>query len=72
MLIACEFLFEELAKHLETHLIEKEAHWFRLNFIRIHQKSFRNNKLQGLQTWCNDILVKYPSKVFDTKDFISL
>ncbi|RIB18187.1 hypothetical protein C2G38_2142247 [Gigaspora rosea] len=72
MLIAYEFLFEELAKHLETHLIEKEAHWLRLNFTRIYQKSFQNNKFQELQRWCNDFLVKYPSKIFDSEEFISL
>ncbi|RIB28891.1 hypothetical protein C2G38_2058267, partial [Gigaspora rosea] len=41
MLIACEFLFDELAKYLETHLIETKAHWLRLNFTRIYQKFFR-------------------------------
>ncbi|RIB29206.1 hypothetical protein C2G38_2155880 [Gigaspora rosea] len=49
MLIAYEFLFDELAKYLEIHLIEKEAHWLRLNFTRTYQKSFENNKLQELQ-----------------------
>ncbi|RIB14153.1 hypothetical protein C2G38_1677360 [Gigaspora rosea] len=49
MLIAYEFLFEELVKHLETHLIEKEAHWLRLNFTRSYQRasriiSFKNYK----------------------------
>ncbi|RIB28884.1 hypothetical protein C2G38_1336271 [Gigaspora rosea] len=29
MLIACEFLFDELAKYLETHLIETKARWLR-------------------------------------------
>ena len=28
--------------------------------------------LQELQNWCNDILVKYPNKVFDSEDFTSL
>ncbi|RIB29211.1 hypothetical protein C2G38_2155886 [Gigaspora rosea] len=72
MLIACEFFFDELAKYLETHLIEKEAHWLRLNFTRIYQKSFENNKLQGLQKWCNDIMVKYPEKIFDSEDLITI
>ncbi|CAG8738588.1 13178_t:CDS:2, partial [Ambispora leptoticha] len=29
MLVACEFHLEELVKHLETHLINAEAHWLR-------------------------------------------
>ncbi|RIB18186.1 hypothetical protein C2G38_2185339 [Gigaspora rosea] len=35
MLIAFELLFEELAKHLETHLIEKEAHWLQNALISL-------------------------------------
>ncbi|RIB29217.1 hypothetical protein C2G38_2027897 [Gigaspora rosea] len=74
MLIAYEFLFDELAKYLETHLIENEshAHWLRLNFTRIYQKIFQNNKLQELQKWCNDIVVKYPEKIFDSEEFITI
>ncbi|RIB24646.1 hypothetical protein C2G38_638654 [Gigaspora rosea] len=74
MLVAYEFSCDGLAKHLETHLIETEAHshWFRLNFIRIYQKIFQNNKPQELQKWCNDIAVKYPDKIFDSEDFFSL
>ncbi|RIB06237.1 hypothetical protein C2G38_2217641 [Gigaspora rosea] len=51
MLIAYEFLFEELAKYLETHL---------------------NKKLQELQKWCNDIVVKSPNKIIDSENFTSL
>ncbi|RIB20995.1 hypothetical protein C2G38_2140889 [Gigaspora rosea] len=71
MLIAYEFLFDELAKYLETQLIENEAHahWLRLNFTRIYQKIFQNNKLQELQKWSNDIVVKYPEKFFDSEEF---
>ncbi|RIB28888.1 hypothetical protein C2G38_2137134 [Gigaspora rosea] len=72
MLIACEFLFDELAKYLETHLIETKAHWLRLNFTRIYQKIFQNNELQKLQKWCNDIVAKYPDKIFETENFSSL
>ncbi|RIB07741.1 hypothetical protein C2G38_2213532 [Gigaspora rosea] len=61
MLIAYEFLFDELAKHLETHLIEAEAHWLYLNFTHIYKKIFKNNKPQE---WCNNIIVKYPDKIF--------
>ncbi|RIB12030.1 hypothetical protein C2G38_2201794 [Gigaspora rosea] len=72
MFIAYELLFDELAKHLETHLIETEAHWLRLNFTRIYQKIFQNDKLQELQKWCNDVVVKHPNKVFESQDFSSL
>ncbi|RIB24653.1 hypothetical protein C2G38_639059 [Gigaspora rosea] len=74
MLVAYEFFFDELAKNLETHLIETEthSHWIRLNFTRIYQKNFQNNKPQELQKWCNDIVVKSPDKIFDSEDFFSL
>ncbi|RIB28830.1 hypothetical protein C2G38_2028228 [Gigaspora rosea] len=72
MLIAYEFLFEELAKYLETHLVESKAHWLRLNFTTVYQKSFQNEKLQELQKWSNDIMVKYPNKIFDSENFTSL
>ncbi|RIB26207.1 hypothetical protein C2G38_2163846 [Gigaspora rosea] len=72
MLISYEFLLDELAKQLQTHLIEKEAHWLLLHFNRIYKKSFQNNKFQDLQNWCNGILVKYPSKIFDSEEFFTL
>ncbi|RIB17215.1 hypothetical protein C2G38_1450578 [Gigaspora rosea] len=72
MLVAYELILEELAKHLETLLIESNAHWLRLHFARIYRESFKNNKLLKLQEWCNDIVVRYPIKVFESEDFISL
>ncbi|KAF0549490.1 BTB-domain-containing protein [Gigaspora margarita] len=32
MLIASEFVLDELAENLQSHLIEKEAHWLHLHF----------------------------------------
>ncbi|RIB01847.1 hypothetical protein C2G38_2229482 [Gigaspora rosea] len=40
MIIADEFLFDELAKYLETHLIKTEDHWLRLKCSKI--VSFKN------------------------------
>ncbi|RIB28434.1 hypothetical protein C2G38_2028551 [Gigaspora rosea] len=72
MITTCEFLFEELAKHLETYLIETKASWLRLHFSKVFQKSFQNNKFQELQNWCNDIIVKIPEKFFESEDFTSI
>ncbi|RIB09216.1 hypothetical protein C2G38_2146673 [Gigaspora rosea] len=72
MVITCELFFEELAKRLETYLIETKASWLRLHFSEVFQKSFQNNKLQVLQNWCNDIIVKYPEKFFKSEDFTSI
>ncbi|RIB15213.1 hypothetical protein C2G38_2039560 [Gigaspora rosea] len=71
MLVACEFLLEELVKYLESYFV-KEAHWLCLHFALVYRKCFQINMLQELQNWCNDILVKYPIKVFDSEDFTSL
>ncbi|RIB24778.1 hypothetical protein C2G38_610332 [Gigaspora rosea] len=72
MIVSSEFLLEELVKYIETYLIEKNAHWLRLNFARIYQTSFQNKQFQELQKWCNDIAAKYPSKVFESEDFTTL
>ncbi|RIB08104.1 hypothetical protein C2G38_2272093 [Gigaspora rosea] len=72
MLVACEFLLEELVKYLETHLIETNSSWLRLRFSHIYKTSFQNNQLQDLQKWCNDIVAKYPDKLFESEDFTSL
>ncbi|RIB22076.1 hypothetical protein C2G38_1031715 [Gigaspora rosea] len=66
--MANEFLLEELTTFLEKHLIEEKSHWLRLHFTQIYQKSFQNNQFQNLQKWCNDFLVKYPTKIFEIFD----
>ncbi|RIB01389.1 hypothetical protein C2G38_2127750 [Gigaspora rosea] len=71
MLVAYEFLFEELAKHLEFYLIEERAQWLNSHFVLVYQKSL-NNKLQELQNWCYDIATKYPDLVFNSDDFTSI
>ncbi|RIB05252.1 hypothetical protein C2G38_2047749 [Gigaspora rosea] len=72
MHVACELVLEELAKYLEIFLIESNAHWLRLHFVRIHQESFQNVKLLKLQEWCNNISVKYLNKIFESENFTSL
>ncbi|RIB20170.1 hypothetical protein C2G38_2141291 [Gigaspora rosea] len=72
MLVTYEFLFDELAKQLQDHLIEKEAHWLHLNFNRVYLKSFQNNKLQNLQEWCNNIIIKNHINIFDSEEFFTL
>ncbi|RIB12957.1 hypothetical protein C2G38_2041393 [Gigaspora rosea] len=72
MLLACEFFIKELAKYIEAYLIETKAHWLRLHFAHVYQESFKSNILQELQKWSNDIVVKYPNKIFDSEDFTLL
>ncbi|RIB23211.1 hypothetical protein C2G38_2032975 [Gigaspora rosea] len=72
MLIAYEFLLEELAMHLETFLIETKSSWLRLRFSHVFQKSFQNEDLQELQKWCTNNIVKNLDKNFDSEDFTSI
>ncbi|RIB17292.1 hypothetical protein C2G38_2246467 [Gigaspora rosea] len=72
ILVADEFLLDELIESLEIYLIESEAHWLRSHFVHIYKTCFQNNKLKELQKWCNNILVKYPNLIFDSEDFNSL
>ena len=67
MFFAHEFFLNELANHLESYLIKEQSHWLRLHFADAYQKSFQNNQLQELQKWCNDIVTKYPNKVFKSE-----
>ncbi|RIB00682.1 hypothetical protein C2G38_2233416 [Gigaspora rosea] len=46
-----------------------------LNKISIQQFEIiikQDNKLQDLQNWCNDMVVKYPNKIFDSEEFFTL
>ncbi|RIB08105.1 hypothetical protein C2G38_374623, partial [Gigaspora rosea] len=52
--------------------IETNSSWLRLRFSHIYKTSFQNNQLQDLQKWCNDIVAKYPDKLFESEDFTSL
>ncbi|RIB04225.1 hypothetical protein C2G38_2222944 [Gigaspora rosea] len=72
ILVASEFLLDELVNHLETQLINENAHWLRLNFTNIYHKSFQNENLRELQKWSNDILAKYPEKIFESEEFATL
>ncbi|RIB18240.1 hypothetical protein C2G38_2142209 [Gigaspora rosea] len=72
ILVADEFLLEELVGSLETYLIESKAHWLRTHFTHVYKACFQNNKLKELQKWCNDVLAKHPNIIFDSEDFNTL
>ncbi|RHZ75154.1 hypothetical protein Glove_217g68 [Diversispora epigaea] len=72
MILANELEFEELSEKLENHLIESKASWLRTHFSFVYRSIFKNNKFQNLKTFCNDIVVKHPSIIFESEDFASL
>ncbi|RIB04273.1 hypothetical protein C2G38_695502 [Gigaspora rosea] len=67
-----EFKFTELVERIQPYLIDNNASWIRLNFSRVYQISFQNENLKALQQFCNDILVKHPSVIFNSDEFDTL
>ncbi|RHZ76510.1 hypothetical protein Glove_196g138 [Diversispora epigaea] len=67
-----EFEIEELTKKLENHLIETESSWLKSHFSLVYRSIFSRNEFKDLEKFCNDIVAKYPSLIFDADDFTSL
>ncbi|RHZ75126.1 hypothetical protein Glove_217g33 [Diversispora epigaea] len=72
MVVANELEFEELSEKLENHLIESKASWLKTHFTFVYHSIFKNNKFQNLKKFCNDIIVKNPSIIFESAEFTSL
>ncbi|RHZ49359.1 hypothetical protein Glove_522g32 [Diversispora epigaea] len=73
MLAANKFELEELSKKLETILIKDKASWLKTHFSFVYRSIFtNNNNFKDLENFCNDIVTKYPSLIFDAEDFPSL
>ncbi|RHZ76509.1 hypothetical protein Glove_196g38 [Diversispora epigaea] len=72
MVTANEFKIEELTKKLENHLIETKSSWLKSHFSLVYRSIFNENEFKDLEKYCNDIVVKYPSLIFDAEDFTSL
>ncbi|RIB25427.1 hypothetical protein C2G38_2165948 [Gigaspora rosea] len=62
----------ELVEYIQSYLIDNNASWLRLKFTQVYSTSFQDNNFKALQTFCTDILVKYPNLVFDSNDFSSV
>ncbi|RHZ75066.1 hypothetical protein Glove_217g25 [Diversispora epigaea] len=72
MVVATELEFEELSEKLENHLIESKASWLKTHFTFVYHSIFKNNKFQNLKKFCNDIIAKNPSIIFESAKFTSL
>ncbi|RHZ75131.1 hypothetical protein Glove_217g38 [Diversispora epigaea] len=72
MVVANELEFKELSEKLENHFIESNTSWLRTHFTFIYHSIFKNNKFQNLENFCNDIVVKNPSIIFESAEFTSL
>ncbi|RIB27887.1 hypothetical protein C2G38_1662692 [Gigaspora rosea] len=69
LVAANELKFIELSESLQTHLINNNSSWLRLNFSRVYQISFQNENFIDLQKFCNDIIAKHPRIIFDSDNF---
>ncbi|RIB25171.1 hypothetical protein C2G38_2031289 [Gigaspora rosea] len=67
-----EFNISESVEYLQSCLIDDNASWLRLNFSRVYQISFLNENFKALQQFCNNIIVKYPTLIFDSDDSTTL
>ncbi|RIB27667.1 hypothetical protein C2G38_2159952 [Gigaspora rosea] len=72
LIAANELENTELVKHLQSQLINDNASWLYLNFSRVYQLSFLTERFEPLQQFCNNILTKHPSLIFNSDDFTTL
>ncbi|RHZ72869.1 hypothetical protein Glove_236g19 [Diversispora epigaea] len=61
----------ELVEYLQIYLVNNCSSWLRLEFARIYRKSQVEN-LEIFKEFYNDIIVKYPNTIFESKNFHSL
>ncbi|RHZ83881.1 hypothetical protein Glove_87g191 [Diversispora epigaea] len=63
---------KELSVKLEKYLIKSKASWLKTHFSFVYHSIFDSNEFKDLKKFYNDIIVKYPNLIFDSKDFTSL
>src|SRR5581483_5010860 len=69
---AHELNLQELVIHLQSFLIENKANWIGKHFSLVYQTGFKHNSFLELQKFCNDLITKEPTRVFESSDFISI
>ncbi|RHZ73641.1 hypothetical protein Glove_230g61 [Diversispora epigaea] len=72
MIVANKLEFEELSEKLENHFIESKASWLRTHFTFVYHSIFKHNTFKNLEKFCNDIIAKHPSIIFESVEFTSL
>ncbi|RHZ73580.1 hypothetical protein Glove_230g76 [Diversispora epigaea] len=72
MILVNELEFEELSEKLENYFIESKTSWLKAHFTFVYHLIFKNNEFQNLEKFCNDIIAKHPSIIFESAEFISL
>ncbi|RHZ85718.1 hypothetical protein Glove_61g5 [Diversispora epigaea] len=67
-----ELELDELVEHLQTHFINNNASWLRLNFSQVYRTSYQVKNFKIIRNFCNNIITKYPNTIFESKNFHSL
>ncbi|RHZ84869.1 hypothetical protein Glove_74g218 [Diversispora epigaea] len=72
LITSIELNFDELVNHLQTHFVNNNASWLRLNFSRVYRASWKVKNFNIIQDFCNNIISKYPNTIFESENFLTL
>ncbi|RHZ60911.1 hypothetical protein Glove_350g153 [Diversispora epigaea] len=64
-----ELELDELVEHLQTHFVNNNASWLRLNFAQVYRTGYQVKNLEIIKDFCNDIIIKHPNIIFESGDF---
>ncbi|GBC46632.2 hypothetical protein GLOIN_2v1870949 [Rhizophagus irregularis DAOM 181602=DAOM 197198] len=67
-----ELLLEELFKHVQDYLIEKQTKWVHENFVLVLDAVFRLDNCKKLQDYCFESICENPLPFFSSKIFPSI
>src|SRR2546423_11717781 len=67
-----ELLLEELFKHVQDYLINKQSSWIQQNYILIINCAFKLARCKKLQNYCLEIISKDPQPFITSATFSSL
>jgi hypothetical protein len=69
LVTASELSLQELNNYLQSFLIKNKASWIGQNFNLVYQTSFENDSFLELHTYCNNVILKKPDKIFKSPNF---
>ncbi|UZO02530.1 uncharacterized protein OCT59_021010 [Rhizophagus irregularis] len=69
LVTASELSLRELNNYLQSFLVKNKASWIEQNFNLVYQTSFENDSFLELQTYCNNLILKKPDKIFKSLNF---
>jgi hypothetical protein len=67
-----ELLIEELFKHVQDYLIEKQTSWIQRNFVIVLHTVFKHPSCEKLQDYCLGSICEDPEPFITSETFPSL